>query len=262
MTATATTTAPAPVPSLTVTTEVPLSRIADLLGPVTTDEAALAECDALDAAYAAADDEARRNSHPEVRVDLKWSLWSTDEGTWLDYAPDVWPLLRTALTELPEGCSLTIRTSPRKEVCSGTVVIHHADGDLVADVSFAAEWDDPFDLADTLLTRRLRTLSTHPRRGRQEGLRRLRCQRTEATDTEREALAQALTQAPRAAIANERVVLPDTLDGSLALIDAVEDTLALSDDASWGQLEASVDRGDYDHLLDPDVRPRKTRSPS
>ena len=117
-----------------------------------TDEEKLAAAEGLDRAYAEADayDRAKR----EHRVDLKWSLWSADEAHWQEYAPETLALLRAGITdghmlESGEGC--TIRTGPRKEINYGTVSIYPRDGHLFADVLFGCEWDEPHELAGTLL---------------------------------------------------------------------------------------------------------------
>jgi len=117
-----------------------------------TDEEKLAAAEGLDRAYAEADayDRAAR----EHRVDLKWSLWSARVEHWEEYAPETLALLRAGIEgghmlESGEGC--VIRTAPRKEIRHGTVEIYPRDGRIFADVLFGCEWDEPHELAGTLL---------------------------------------------------------------------------------------------------------------
>jgi len=230
------------------------------------DEAAiLAECAALDAAYARADDEARRNSNPSITVDLKWSLWTTDQTMWRAAAGEKWPLVCAALTgEMDEDCSLTIRTSPRKEIRDGHVYVRwNSEGDLIAEVFFRAEWDEPRDLAHTLLSQRLHQLAQrrHPCRRRQ-ALRRLGGDRvrTEPTQDEIDRFCDGF-DAGGSSI--ERTVpLSDDLDldGALRAIDAVESLLITEDAASWDAISEKIRTGEYDYLLDADVRPRARRT--
>ena len=76
----------------------------------------------------------------EVEVDLKWSLWTTDESIWEDYAPGV-------LDKIKRGEVSVLRTAPRKEIRYGKVEFLSGGSVLV---DFRSEWDEPYDLANTL----------------------------------------------------------------------------------------------------------------
>lgn len=76
----------------------------------------------------------------DVEVDLKWSLWTTDESIWQDYAPGV-------LDKIKRGEVAVLRTAPRKEIRYGDV--EFLDNGKVL-VNFRTEWDEPYDLANTL----------------------------------------------------------------------------------------------------------------
>lgn len=86
----------------------------------------------------------------EVEIDLKWSLWSADEGYWEERAPAALVMLRG----MNEN-TLVIKTSPKKEIRYGTVTITGTaecegdKGDLKAIGRFEQHWDEPLDLMDT-----------------------------------------------------------------------------------------------------------------
>jgi hypothetical protein len=225
----------------------------------TPDDTLLAQCAALDAAYAAADEEARLAAHPTVRADLKWSLWTTDQDVWERCAPETWRMLRLALTEMDEDSSLTLHTAPRKETRYGTVVIRWTDRDMVADVAFSSEWDEPRDLAHTLLCGRLSHLATQQPDPKREALRRLGAARTEPSEEEIDKLASALAERGLGTQTNETgIVMPNDLAECLALIDDVENRLLDEDAEAWKRLSADVEGGVYDYVLDADVRQATT----
>ena len=91
----------------------------------------------------------------EISVDLKWSVWSQDAYTWKDYAPETYKHMKSGVDggELEEsGDSLLIRSSPKKEIRYGSVYIYYdaKAGSCAANVSFFTEWDDAYELEDTL----------------------------------------------------------------------------------------------------------------
>jgi hypothetical protein len=88
----------------------------------------------------------------EFDIDLKWSLWSQDEGTWEQYAPEALKHLR-----MMSDNTLVLKTAPRKEIRFGTVTITGtaeaeagSGGELEATGRFEAHWDSVEDLMDTL----------------------------------------------------------------------------------------------------------------
>jgi hypothetical protein len=94
-----------------------------------------------------------RKQH-EHRVDLKWSLWSANEGSWEDYAPDALAALKAGIDDgemLKHGGYIRILTAPRKEIRSGEVCIFAHEGHIKTTVEFRQEWDEPRELACLLL---------------------------------------------------------------------------------------------------------------
>lgn len=87
----------------------------------------------------------------EFSIDLKWALWSADEGIWEQYAPEALKHLH-----MMSDNSLILHSAPRKEIRYGTVTItgtsecEDAAGELEARGRFEAQWDEPRDLMDTL----------------------------------------------------------------------------------------------------------------
>jgi hypothetical protein len=79
----------------------------------------------------------------EVSVDLKWSLWSADEATWEECAPDIWVKMLAAYLGVAQP--LVVFTAPRKEIRGGRVTIRPG----AAEVSFRCTWDDIPSLMDT-----------------------------------------------------------------------------------------------------------------
>lgn len=77
-------------------------------------------------------------------VDLKWSLWSQDQGVWDDYATGVWQQMRDAF--LGKTAPLVVKTAPRKEIHFGSVTVFKGGAKGV----FTTEWDEVEGLADTL----------------------------------------------------------------------------------------------------------------
>ena len=58
------------------------------------------------------------------KIDLKWSLWSQDDGIWADQAPQVWRAIWEGIVEnaIGEwGEILTVKTAPKKEIRTGEV---------------------------------------------------------------------------------------------------------------------------------------------
>jgi hypothetical protein len=62
---------------------------------------------------------------PQVwEIDLKWSLWSREDGIWSDRAPQVWRAMWEGIVEnaIGEwGEILTVKTAPKKEIRTGEV---------------------------------------------------------------------------------------------------------------------------------------------
>lgn len=89
----------------------------------------------------------------QFSIDLKWSLWSQDEGIWEQYAPEVLKHMR-----LMDNNTLILKSSPRKEIRYGTLTITGTsesedspnDGELEATGRFEAHWDEPGELMDSL----------------------------------------------------------------------------------------------------------------
>lgn len=86
----------------------------------------------------------RRND--EAKVDLKWSLWSTDKSNWDDRAPGTWD----AMANLEVGETFGIFTAPKKEIRYGTVAITRFEESWLAHGYFEETWDSVTDLCDTL----------------------------------------------------------------------------------------------------------------
>lgn len=82
----------------------------------------------------------------EIKVDLKWSLWSADKKHWEQHAPRVWE----DIEKLKAGQKMHVRTAPRKEIRYGSAVIKRHPDCYVAAVDFATEWDEMESLCDTL----------------------------------------------------------------------------------------------------------------
>jgi len=89
--------------------------------------------------------------HGEVSIDLKWSLWTTDQGIWEEKAPEAIKMLHMMLNN-----TLVIHTAPRKEIRYGTVTItgtsecSDAKGALKATGRFVEYWDSVDDLMGAL----------------------------------------------------------------------------------------------------------------
>jgi len=64
----------------------------------------------------------------EHRVDLKWSLWSEDPGTWEEYAPAALADMEAAAAG---GEAVRIYTAPRKEIRYGMVDIPPSGKDIM-----------------------------------------------------------------------------------------------------------------------------------
>lgn len=79
-----------------------------------------------------------------VHIDLKWSLWSQDNGVWDEYAPGVLKQMQDAF--LGKTAPLVVQTAPRKEIYFGSVTISKGQAKGV----FTTEWDEVEELADTL----------------------------------------------------------------------------------------------------------------
>ena len=84
---------------------------------------------------------------PEVlSVDLKWGCWSQYEYHWNDYAPGIWQKILDAFEGT--GNPVEIHSAPRKECHYGKVTIERG----CAYGYFRTEWDDCYELAETLGT--------------------------------------------------------------------------------------------------------------
>ncbi len=81
----------------------------------------------------------------QFRVDLKWSLWTTDESVWEEYALGI--LGKMALA-LEQSGGFTIYTAPRKEIRCGSVTVRKVPEGFHARVEFSEEWDDTSCLLD------------------------------------------------------------------------------------------------------------------
>ena len=84
----------------------------------------------------------------EYSIDLKCSCWSTDAGVWNSYAKTAYTAIKRALQG--KGPAIRIRSAPRKEIRYMTVEIVPDGKSALIDVSCSVEWDDWFDLEDTL----------------------------------------------------------------------------------------------------------------
>jgi hypothetical protein len=73
----------------------------------------------------------------KYNIDLKWSLWSSEEL--LERYPEVYEQARLAFSA--EGDPVEIHTAPRKEIRFGDVTIE----DGCASVNFYFEWDEPYE---------------------------------------------------------------------------------------------------------------------
>jgi hypothetical protein len=80
----------------------------------------------------------------EIEVDLKWALWSAERITWEDNGHG--DALRQMEAALGGGETVTVLTAPRKEIRYGRVEV----GEKTAFVQFRTEWDELYELADTL----------------------------------------------------------------------------------------------------------------
>lgn len=84
-----------------------------------------------------------RQASIETRgVDLKWGLWTDDEGLWQESgcSDELAQLRRAFYGERPP---LKIDTAPRKEIRYGTVIAEHG----ALSYAFRAEWDETYELA-------------------------------------------------------------------------------------------------------------------
>jgi hypothetical protein len=76
----------------------------------------------------------------DITVDLRWSLWSANKGTWDDDEPGAWDYIKG---QALRGNCVVVNTAPWKEIRFGTVDIRHAQRDgFVAWATFRSEWDD------------------------------------------------------------------------------------------------------------------------
>ena len=82
----------------------------------------------------------------ELRVDLKWSCWTTDKGIWDEYAPGVWDRMAAAFNGT--AGPVRVMTGPRKETRYGSVLVSKGG----AEGHFVCMWDELNELADTLNT--------------------------------------------------------------------------------------------------------------
>ncbi len=82
----------------------------------------------------------------EHHIDLRYSLWTTDDFAWEQYAPGVLDKLQKAFEGT--GPAVTVYTGPKKELRYGKVTFRKGN----ATGSFTCEWDDAPALADTLNT--------------------------------------------------------------------------------------------------------------
>lgn len=163
-------------------------------------------------------------------VDLKWSLWTTNERIWRDRAPDAWMPLRAGIEDgcLEEsGDRLVIHTAPRKEIRFGTVELWF-DGEhnrLKATINFSAEWDEVPDLLDALGFDR--------------------CDK-QAEELLRATLAETGVdmsgESPTITVSESHTYRPDsTLDEVLLAIDDVENRLLLRETDAWSDLVNAFD---------------------
>lgn len=77
----------------------------------------------------------------EIRIDLKWSLWSADVGTFEEHVSEEGlALMRQAFEGT--GKPVLVRTAPDKEIRFGSVLIER--GEMTYE--FSCEWDDSRDL--------------------------------------------------------------------------------------------------------------------
>jgi len=72
-----------------------------------------------------------------IKIDLKWSLWTTDVDIWADRADDALKRLR----ELAPGDRVTIYTCPKKEIRYGQVIVDRTPEGYSAEATFHDEWD-------------------------------------------------------------------------------------------------------------------------
>ena len=201
-----------------------------------TDEEKLAAAEALDRAYTEADRFDREAS--EVRVNLKWSLWSAHEEHWQERAPAVLATMREGIEGgqiLETGCGITIRTAPHKEIRYGEVTIYPRDGRLYADVRFSSEWDEPSALADTLL--------------HEIGV-------TDASDATYDRAVEWVRGWVAPTVTEEDTIdlgESPTLADALARIDAVEDRLLAADKTGWVDTVESFRDAFADCIAPPDA---------
>lgn len=184
----------------------------------TDDDKLLANAEALNRQYM--DAEAFERKQHEHRVDLKWSLWSEHEEHWEEHAPKTLAALKAGIDDgnlLEHGGYIRILTAPRKEIRSGTVCIFAHEGRIKATVEFRQEWDEPYDLAETLL--------------HEAGI-------TDPPDEQYEKMVERLRWADLGTIEEEYVDFgkSPTLAEVLARIDAVEERLIANDKLAWESL--------------------------
>lgn len=185
----------------------------------TTDEdKLLADAEALNRQYMEALAFARKKH--EHRVDLKWSLWSANEGSWEDYAPDALAALKAGIEDgemLEHGGYIRILTAPRKEIRSGEACIFAHEGHIKATVLFHQEWDEPRDLACLLLN--------------EAGI-------ADPSDEQPEKMTEMLREGYLGTTEEEHIDFGEspTLAEVLTRIDAVEEQLIVNDKLAWESL--------------------------
>jgi hypothetical protein len=156
----------------------------------------------------------------EFHVDLKWSIWSTDEGSW-ERAESAYK----AIQELPIGESVTIYSSPRKEIRFGGTTISRTEKGYHAEGKFSTEWDHPYELADTL------GLYTED-------------------ETENESIGEALreslpfTENGDPGVERHFDLDSESFDGIMQAIDNEENDLLEDDKKAWEEVESCYKRAD------------------
>jgi hypothetical protein len=186
----------------------------------TDDGKLLADAEALNKQYMEAD--AFERKQHEQRIDLKWSLWSEGMEYWEEYAPKTLAALKAGIDDgdlLEHGGYIRILTAPRKEIRSGEVCIFAHEGHIKATVEFREEWDEPYDLAGTLLHEA--GITDPPDEQHEKMVERLRDPWTELGTIEEEHID--FGESP-------------TLAEVLAGIDAVEERLIVNDKLAWESL--------------------------
>jgi hypothetical protein len=90
----------------------------------------------------------------DFEIDLKWSLWSTDESLWKESCKeenqDILTIMRNAFNGTDKR--IVIHSAPRREIRFGQVELSKGK----AKVEFSAVWDTSFDLVPDNCPKRLR----------------------------------------------------------------------------------------------------------